>query len=143
MRKVAATLCLLSAMLALSITTARAGEGDVLRCVVADFRYGGPDDGPDPAFEAVNRAKIFDIVERRDRFTVIMHSDQAEPATNEYMIIERTGVSTIAAEAPIVFSKTLVVSDDPDPRDGQIKATIVLQGESFVNIWYLDCAPSK
>ena len=134
-----------AALVALAYGPAQAAPGDIYRCVVSDFRYGGPGHPPDPSFDSGNRQKTFDIFELEDRLSVSMNSSVFTPSTTEYLIVGRGLLETVGIEQNYLLGlSSIVVSQAPAARsDGRIEATLVRQGSQYVNTWYLDCIYSK
>lgn len=118
-----------------------AENGDIYRCVMDGFRHGSPSSSPDPAFVEGNMRKTFDIFDLGNRYKVIANTKDFRPATDEYEILRRDLIATIAIDKSALNSLDgLVLYDPPENApDQRVKATITRQGSSSVNVWYLSC----
>lgn len=117
-----------------------AADGDIYRCLVSDFRYGGPDFSEDLAFAQANRRKTFDIFDLGTKFTVVTNTPDFSPATEDYVITKREMLGDQAAAESTISSETMVLYAPPKTaNDQRVRATLVGQRSSGVNIWYLTC----
>ena len=132
---------LILAAIIMAVGQAAADDGDVYRCTMDGFRHGSPESRPDPAFVEGNMRKTFDIFDLGDRYSVITKSKDFRPATDEYEILARDLIATMAIDKSALSSiDSLVLYDPPENADNQqVKATISKQGSSYVNVWYLSC----
>lgn len=131
-------------LLAPLVSPAHGANGDIFRCLVSDFRYGGPGGSIDTAFDQGNRRKTFDIFDLGSKFTVVTNTPDFSPSTNDYIINRREMLGDQASAGSTITSETMFLYAPPaGSNDQRVKVTLVSQSDSSVNIWYLTCVQAN
>ncbi|RUW85307.1 hypothetical protein [Mesorhizobium sp. M1E.F.Ca.ET.063.01.1.1] len=130
----------------LAVLPAMAADGDIYRCVVADFNAFSPTSSKDTAFEMLNRNKTFDVFELRNKFTVVSNSN-SKAFTSDSTDYDTIGDDVLGARA--IAKSSISIDTFILGRSGQevdanrYEATITTQSSDYVNTWFLTCIGVK
>lgn len=135
---------LICAALILATTEAAwSANGDAYTCSVVDFSQNNPYFGFDKDFDALNRSKIFDIIELGDRFKVSAKAGSEDLGQTDYVIINHAYYSTSAVEVNITGIGTFSIDNERRQKvTGKTNAVVTTEWPNSVNVWYLSCSPA-